>query len=236
MNKQSHWLDIIVTLLESESADLRHLAELAGGDPATFYIGADLSGVDLRGQDLRGMKFNGLESAITDTQTLLDVDADRSAHKPPLRAARASRERKPTSSELELFRDRVVRSLELSWNTELHRVATSMWINDEEDIHVVLVTSSRQLKSGSDYWYAYHRTRRDFLQKAPRGYFVLSGYDLDYVLAIPADFMEKIIDRLNKSNRNGSIYWHIKARLRGDDYRLALRGEEVSLSEFKVSL
>jgi hypothetical protein len=54
-----HWLDKVVVLLESETANLRELALLAGEDPRTFYLGVDLSRLDLGDQDTTGMQFSG---------------------------------------------------------------------------------------------------------------------------------------------------------------------------------
>lgn len=48
-------------ILEADTIDLRRLAEIGGGDPATFYVGTRLDGVDVRGQNLEGMKLTGLD-------------------------------------------------------------------------------------------------------------------------------------------------------------------------------
>jgi hypothetical protein len=70
----SHWLSKVIELLQVETADLRELARLAGGNPKTFYRGARLDGVDLRGQDLRGMQFTelGATNLLVDEGTRVD--------------------------------------------------------------------------------------------------------------------------------------------------------------------
>lgn len=69
-----HWLNKILELFDSESGDLRRLAELAGGDPAHFYCGTDISGADIRGQDLGGMTFSNLDlsKVVYDKKTKID--------------------------------------------------------------------------------------------------------------------------------------------------------------------
>lgn len=69
-----HWLKTIVHLLEAETSNLRELAEIAGSDPRTFYIGTNMDGTDLSGQDLRGMQFTSLDLRFikTDSYTQLD--------------------------------------------------------------------------------------------------------------------------------------------------------------------
>jgi hypothetical protein len=70
----SHWLQKVIKLFKSESVNLRDLAKLAGGDPRTFYIGANLDGADLSGQDLRGMTFSNfnVDKVKIDSKTKLD--------------------------------------------------------------------------------------------------------------------------------------------------------------------
>jgi len=53
----------LARILEADTIDLRRLAEIGGGDPASFYVGTNLDGVDVRGQNLEGMKLTGLTPA-----------------------------------------------------------------------------------------------------------------------------------------------------------------------------
>src|SRR5687768_16885738 len=72
----AHWLDTVTDILNSRSKDLKKLARMAGGDPLTFYRGADLSGADLRGQDLRGIDLEGVDltDALIDDSTKFDLE------------------------------------------------------------------------------------------------------------------------------------------------------------------
>lgn len=76
MAKEAHWLAGIEEVLTAETGDLRKLAEIAGHDPATFYIGTCMDGCDLRGQDLRGMQFTNFDitKVLVDENTLLDPE------------------------------------------------------------------------------------------------------------------------------------------------------------------
>jgi tetratricopeptide (TPR) repeat protein len=55
----AHWLDKVVEILQADTADLRQLALLAGGDPDTFYRHTRLSDVDVGAQNIAGMEFKG---------------------------------------------------------------------------------------------------------------------------------------------------------------------------------
>jgi adenylate kinase family enzyme len=61
------WLDAAAKVLASDENGLRALAKIAGGQPSSFYRGANLRGADLRGQDLRGIDFTGAD--LSDVQT-----------------------------------------------------------------------------------------------------------------------------------------------------------------------
>jgi hypothetical protein len=69
-----HWLSRVEEVLSADTADLRQLAEIAGCDPRTFYVGQDLSECDLAGQDLRCMDLSGSNINISnlDDNTLID--------------------------------------------------------------------------------------------------------------------------------------------------------------------
>lgn len=55
----THWLDRVVLILTSETADLRALAKIAGADPRTFYRGIRREDLELDGQNIEGMEFAG---------------------------------------------------------------------------------------------------------------------------------------------------------------------------------
>jgi len=74
MTKEGHWLQGLADLFRAPTGDLRTLAQIAGEDPRTLFIGTALDGTDLRGQDLRGMRFTHLDLSKVrhDAQTQLD--------------------------------------------------------------------------------------------------------------------------------------------------------------------
>ncbi|HYD88130.1 MAG TPA: hypothetical protein VEA80_11685 [Vitreimonas sp.] len=53
----THWLEKVVLLLTADTTDVRKLAELAGGNPKTFYRGIRRADLELEGQNVDGMEF-----------------------------------------------------------------------------------------------------------------------------------------------------------------------------------
>jgi hypothetical protein len=72
------WQAVLARILTASTGDLRELAEMAGGDPRSFYVGTSLDGADLRGQDLRGMILPGLDLGRVqhDVETRVDDEPD----------------------------------------------------------------------------------------------------------------------------------------------------------------
>jgi hypothetical protein len=55
---------MVVTLLESETSDLRELCRIAGGDPSTFYRGTDLRSLDLSDADREYFQKSQVSDAV----------------------------------------------------------------------------------------------------------------------------------------------------------------------------
>jgi hypothetical protein len=56
----THWLDMVITLLQANTSDLRELARLAGADPKTFYQGIEIERLDLLGKISKEWNFRRL--------------------------------------------------------------------------------------------------------------------------------------------------------------------------------
>ena len=54
----THWLSKVMLVLQANTADLRELAKIAGGDLKTFYRGVRPEDLDLVGQNLEGIEFS----------------------------------------------------------------------------------------------------------------------------------------------------------------------------------
>ena len=67
-------VDKLEAIVKSKSNDPSILAELAGGDPRSFYRGANFNNADLRGVDLRGYNLTAatFENARVDRNTQVD--------------------------------------------------------------------------------------------------------------------------------------------------------------------
>jgi hypothetical protein len=72
----THWLDMVITLLQANTSDLRELARLAGADPKTFYQGIEIERLDLAGQNIEGMEFSTSSKTYVPAGTQLVLDLE----------------------------------------------------------------------------------------------------------------------------------------------------------------
>lgn len=119
----------LAQLVFSSARDLRSLAQAAGGDPKTFFRGADFRGADLRNEDLRGYSLEGANflGATVDDTTKVD-----SAFQELLDAARPIRvvATLDIGSELKLIREQAKEEGRTVAGTIVNAIAD--FIRDEE--------------------------------------------------------------------------------------------------------
>ncbi len=242
---RGHWLEGVEAVLRATTGDLRELAIVAGGNPANFYIGTDLTGVDISGQDLRGMKFTGLDSATRDKGTLLDPDADLSAEacesaddgvaEGQLPLFDASDLPTAPRSIVEQIRWKAVHAVGKSLEVEFFHRSGIIWSDRADEIRIVVAVSKHHSQS-HDYWYGFRRIQREFIRDVKLGFLVLCGVDLDEIYVVPYEVIDEFVDRLSKSGSGRSMYWHVRARIRGGEYFLIVDRKELSMSKWRVQL
>ena len=65
-------------------------------------------------------------------------------------------------------------------------------------------------KIGPNFWYGYHPEQRDKLAKYEKQYIAFCFRDEDALVLIPASFVNSQTHLLNKTEKDGRMYWHIR--------------------------
>ena len=169
-----------------------------------------------------------------------DVEADDEDVSPALPASDADDSQKmaamPAAGSIEAFRRAAAEAVSAKFGARLIRQRRSLYSSAGNELHVSISVSKRYERDAQSYWFAYHPSQQDFLTAADTGLFVLGALDLDYVYAIPVDVIKSWLPRLNTTNRDGRLYWHIKGRIKKGDYRVLFTGGDVSISEYRIPL
>jgi hypothetical protein len=141
----------------------------------------------------------------------------------------------PAGGSIEAFRSAAAEAVSAKFSVPLVRQRRSLYSSASNDLHVSIVVSKRYDSDAQSYWYAYHPSQQEFLESAKTGLFVLGALDLEFVYAIPVSVMKEWLPKLNRTNRDGSVYWHVKGRIRNGDYRILFTGgDDVSISEYRI--
>jgi hypothetical protein len=142
----------------------------------------------------------------------------------------------PSGGSIEAFRRVAAEAVSNKFGTRLIRRRRSLYSSANNELHVSISVSKRYERDAQSYWYAYYTSQQEFLESAETGLFVLGALDLNCVYAIPAAVMKSWLPKLNTTNRDGRIYWHVKGRIRKGDYRILFTGGDVSISEYRIPL
>jgi hypothetical protein len=113
----------------------------------------------------------------------------------------------------------------------------ALYFTPNKEARVVITVS--KMYSAGNYWYAYHPSWDEFLQKGNVGFFILGGVGLKIAFAIPREWIHKRLGELNKTEKpNGKTYFHIHLWPGEDNHwHLRLRnGQTESLQEFSFML
>jgi hypothetical protein len=65
-------------------------------------------------------------------------------------------------------------------------------------------------KIGPNFWYGYHLEQRDKLSKYEKQYIAFCFRDENALVLIPASFVNSQTHLLNKTEKDGKMYWHIR--------------------------
>jgi hypothetical protein len=245
MTQNDHWLSIVVRLFEAKTGNLKELAQIAGANPATFYIGANLAGADLRGQDLRGMRFSYLTSTtfLSDSGTLFDPDANvigdalQSNDEPSIEEILHSIRRIISIDDPEKLREFAASAIADALDISLRRKSRVRWEGDGGRIRIVISTSKNHRRPSYSYWYGYYEDHKTYLEGAEVGFLVLCCQGEDSIYVIPSDIIEKLTHRMSKTYRKTSMYWHVKARTHHDgSLWLLLAGGNMPLDSYRLAL
>jgi hypothetical protein len=144
-----------------------------------------------------------------------------------------------TSNEvLQERKDNLIRRLSNLKNCQLVKRKHSLYSDQADSIHAVIVISKPYQRSESFYWYAYHNDpQRKFLGEAKEGFMLFGMTDTDYGFAIPYSLLElHWNDLYSTTKKNGKEYKHIfiYRTARGYSLRVGKVGTEIDLEKLKI--
>jgi hypothetical protein len=105
-------------------------------------------------------------------------------------------------------RESIVASFGKNKGINLIKKSKALYWARDESVGVACSISKRYEKNYA-YWYAFRFKWLEFLRGTSTGFYLVGFVDSDDVIALPLEFMEKHLDKLSKTERDGNKYWHV---------------------------
>jgi hypothetical protein len=174
--------------------------------------------------------FDAAAEASSDVQ--VDPSSTEDGNDQPRRAASGI-----ASEGIEGLREQAAEFLSRKLKARLVRQRRSLFAAADGSVRAVLAVSKRYDRDYQAYWYGFYDSQKRFLEEAPTGYLVLGTLDTRRIYTLPLEFIEPLLDRMKTTIRDeNQMYWHIATKLVGDDCRLVVSGDEISLAQYETRL
>jgi hypothetical protein len=106
-------------------------------------------------------------------------------------------------------RELIVDALNDREGVNLIKRSRALYWDAGHTIRVACTISKRYTKRSYPYWYAHHPAWEDFLSEGKKAFLVLGCMDLAVAFAMPWEILHPVLDGLNTTQKEDSIYWHI---------------------------
>lgn len=164
-----------------------------------------------------------------------DHDEDEGTHELSVSALKdTARSDTAEAINLDTLREMITSSIEKSFKSRLVKQTKSRYLL-EDKINFIVSLSKRYPRNDQHYWYAFQSKWLDLL-RTENAYLCLGMQDKKYYLRIPGPVAVGFTSYLNKTDKQGSSYWHLGVTERTDSIFLSLpkAAKLQDLSEFKV--
>jgi hypothetical protein len=110
----------------------------------------------------------------------------------------------------------------VSWKNIIlvKRSRSSYSTPDNKTAVICSVSKSHKKQTHTSYWFGFHLYQKDFLEKATDGFLVLGCGSKNNILAIPFSDLSTWLNDLWTTERDNSMYWHLRIHVEGNKMRL----------------
>jgi hypothetical protein len=133
------------------------------------------------------------------------------------------------------FRDACVAKVQKHLGQPLVKRSSAVYSSPDENIAVICINSREYKKAKhSGFWFAFHPHQRDLLQNCKQSFVALGCGSVSAILLIPGLNFTSWLDRLHKTERGDTFYWHIRVDKNKDGYLLRVKkgANAIRLNEY----
>jgi hypothetical protein len=133
------------------------------------------------------------------------------------------------------FHEDCQKRIEKKLGFTLVRKSKSRYVSADGKTRLTLAVSKRhEKKSGTGFWYAFRPSQQEFLSEADSGFVAFGCGDADTVLVIPFEKFVTFLPKLNVTENEKQMWWHVKVEAGQDALAIltAKGNEEIDASDF----
>lgn len=109
------------------------------------------------------------------------------------------------------FRQECIDRLSSKLSLTLLRETPASYVSEDDTLAVVCSISKNHKVSGHDsYWFAFHPSQKDFLQKYPKSYVALGCGAPEHIILLPFQKLVSWLDDFWTTEKEDRNYWHIR--------------------------
>ncbi len=135
------------------------------------------------------------------------------------------------------FHEDCIIKLEKHLRISLNSLSRTTCEAENKSLAVICVVSKQhQVQNHPSYWFSFHPHQQEFLQKYPKGIFLLGCGSDEKLLAIPYHALSKWLDDLWITERDNTFYWLLRVHEEGQKFLLdRKKGQErLDITSFRI--
>lgn len=135
------------------------------------------------------------------------------------------------------IREAAVQKLSQRLNTPLSKQSRSTYSSPNNDCIISCAVSKQYIRQRQPYyWFAFHPSQKERLEKAQNSYAVFVCGTEDNIFAFPIDTFDSWLERFNQTINGDRYYWHIHIVKSGNEWLLNTKAafKSIPIQEYLV--
>jgi hypothetical protein len=122
------------------------------------------------------------------------------------------------------FNEEVAKAAEKHLKLALKKTTRSLYISSDQSTSVrALVSKEHEKPDSSGYWYAFHPYYKDPLNEHKKNYIAFGCGSPDKILIFPLDLFIEWLPKMNTTERDDRMYWHVQYQEQKGTFKLHLK-------------
>lgn len=135
------------------------------------------------------------------------------------------------------FHSQCISRISKELNVSFTKQSRSTYKSPNSDIAISCAVSKMHIRQNNPFfWFAFHPSQKEYLEKAPKAYAAFGCGSEDIVFLLPLEKLLSWLPNLNQTKNKQRYYWHIQITNTKDRWFLLLKSgyNDVEITEFLI--